>query len=131
MHVFRNGVRLLVFGAVLTLATGCPMATESRTANQGGGSLLTAGAKVAGGNISNLTPDEIQIVMDKAIELKPSLAISPLSDTEAQAVVDFFQANNLNTLDDVVSLIQAAENDPSAVVIPASVEAVLAELLAE
>jgi hypothetical protein len=121
------GYSLLV--SVLLLMTGCPAAAPSRTANQGGGNIVSAGAKIAGGKISTLTPDEIQIVTDKAIELNPDISIPELTDEQAGAAIDFFEANEIDTLDDVVELIQAVEADPGAIVVPASVEAVLENLL--
>lgn len=122
----------LVATLALTLVglTGCPVAaTPSRTSNQGGGNLVTAGAKIAGGSIASLTPDELQVITDKAVEVNPNIDIPELSDEEAAAAVDFLVANDLNTLDDVVNLIQEAETDPNAIVVPDSVMSVLEGLI--
>ena len=109
---------------------GCPMAAApTRTSNQGGGNIVTAGAKIAGGSITSLTPDELQVITDKAVELNPDITIPEVTDEQAAAAVDFIVANDLNTLDDVVNLVEQAQQDPNAVVIPDSVQAVLEGLL--
>lgn len=106
---------LTSMGLLLVLA-GCP--DGGRTSNQGGGSIITAGAKLAGGNIGDLTPDEFQILCDNAPVLLPQLApqygvdvnnveIPTLSDEDAQLVVDYLGENSIQTLDDLVNAINA------------------------
>lgn len=112
----------IVFGlgllAVAQIA-GCPT-IDARTGNQGGGSLISAGAKIAGGQLSSLTPDEIQIIADTVGELNPEFK-QEVSDAQAEASVAFLKANELNTIEDLQSLAEKAEQDPDAVTIPDSV----------
>lgn len=108
---------------LLTL-TGCPQQT-SRTNNQGGGNIITAGAKVAGGNIASLTPDEVQVLADKVSSSRTNLNIPELTDEQAEAAVDFLVANNINSIQDVQDLIQQVEDDPESLEIPDSVQELL------
>jgi hypothetical protein len=71
---------------------------DTRIANQFGGDLRTAYEKVTGGRFTELTPDEVQIYGDTAQEVEPTLTYT-LSDTQAQAIVDFFQNNGVSTKD--------------------------------
>lgn len=126
MNLSRKTMSLVVAISASTLIAGCPTATLDRTANQGGGSVITAGAKIASGKIGSLTPDELQLMHDKAIQLNPELAAAPeLTDEQAAAAVEFLDANGLDTLDDVVELIEDASENPDTIVIPESVQAVL------
>lgn len=105
---------------LLTL-TGCPQ-QSTRTNNQGGGNIITAGAKVAGGNISSLTPDEVQVLADKVASNTTDLDIPELTDEQAAAAVDFLVANNVNTIEDVQNLVEQAEQDPTSIEIPDSIQ---------
>jgi hypothetical protein len=99
---------------------------EERLANQFGGDIDSVTDKVVGGRYTELTPDEVQIFSDAANTVKSSLS-SSLTDTEAQALVDFFNANNLNTATDVEVYIDDATNE-----IPANVpDNVLRELFVD
>jgi len=104
----------------LLVLTGCPQPV-TRTNNQGGGSILTASLKIAGGQMSQLTPDEIQILADTLTSSRSELALPPLTDEQAQAVSDFLVAHNINTVDDIQRVIDEAESNPGSVVIPDSV----------
>lgn len=116
----RTRVALVTMAALGTgLVGGCPI-TETRTNNQGGGSLLTAGVKLLNAQLANLTPDEVQILVDRVDERKASLEID-LSDEQAQAIVDFLRANNLSSIEAVAAVI----NNPGALVIPESLEALV------
>ncbi len=126
MDLSRKSISLFVAVSASLLIAGCPTAAVDRTNNQGGGTIVTAGAKIASGKIGTLTPDELQLMHDKAIELNPELAAAPeLTDEQAEAAVEFLDANDLETLDDVVELIEEASDNPDTVVIPDSVQAVL------
>ena len=103
--------------AMLVALTGC-LSLDPRTSNQGGGSLISAGAKVAGGSLATLTPDEIQILADEASNLSPDIQIPELTDDQAEVVSEFLQVNNVNTLNDIEQLVENFENDPDSIVIP-------------
>lgn len=115
--------RLLSGGAAalaLVSMAGCPVVGDSRLANQGGGSVFSAVTKVAGEQMTALTPDELQIVADAVSDLSPEVDIF-LSDEQAQAAVDFLVLNDLNSLADI----EALANDPSGVQIPDSLQAII------
>ncbi len=103
--------------AALSLLTGCP---DARLTNQGGGSLISAGAKVAGSSISSLTPDELQVLSDTAVDVinDPRLAGFVLSDEEATAISEFLVANQVDSISDV----QQAVNNPNDLTVPDSLE---------
>lgn len=116
---------LLCCTLIITLG-GCPLAGGSRTSNQGGGSIVTAGAKFAGGTMTTLTPDEIQVVTDFVIEnVDTPEDVDPLTDDQAAAVVQFIQDNNLNTVADIQALI----DNPDDVVISPTVQDALEALV--
>ena len=72
-----------------------------------------------GGQMTSLTPDEIQIVSDTISDLSPDVSLF-IGDDEAAVAVDFLQANNLNSIDDIVAFAEQVADDPSGVVIPES-----------
>ncbi|MBN2446125.1 MAG: hypothetical protein JXO22_05345 [Phycisphaerae bacterium] len=88
----------IMFGLVLGL-NGCvlPFAGPERLTNQGGGDLLTAGAKIATNQLTSLTADEVQIIGDFINPQLPNVDLT-LTDDEAAAIVEFLQVNNLNSL---------------------------------
>jgi hypothetical protein len=90
---------------VLTGTLGCLLApvVPERTSNQGGGTILTATGKVLDGQMTQLTADEVQIVMDQISDLDPQLDLT-LDDDQAQAIVDFLAANGIDSLDDFQDL---------------------------
>jgi hypothetical protein len=102
---------------------GClfPMTGETRTSNQGGGSFISGSGKVAAGQMTQLTADEIQILADTANNLNPAVDLT-LSDDQAQVIVDFLVANGLNTPDDFLNL------DPSSVQIPEGAEQLIGSM---
>lgn len=118
--MLRNTLFAAGLLAVTLNLAGCPLTGTTRLTNQGGGALITAGAKIASGALGNLNPDEIQILSDTAAQ-SPSVPDVEMTDEEAQAVVDFLDANSVNTVADLRGLIEAASEDPSAIVIPDSV----------
>ncbi len=94
---------------------------SQRLGNQGGGDLRSAYDKITGGQMTTLTPDEVQIYGDSATtaDTTGQLHVS-LTDPEAQAIVDFFQAQNLNTRDQLSNYLKNA-NNPVPDTIPAGV----------
>lgn len=124
MHRIKS-IALGGFAAAMLLSFGgCPL-IPSRTTNQGGGNILSAGAKIVGGQLTGLTPDEVQIVTDTVADVAGATDAPQVTDEQAQAAVDFLRANNLNSIHDLSSFIEQAANDPDSVVIPPSVMALL------
>jgi len=128
-----NGVALRALAvacAGLALLAGCVSVSSERTSNQGGGSMLTAGAKVANNQLADLTADEIQLLADMISELAEEVDIF-LTDEDAAVIRDFLMQNNLNSIEDIQNLIaeaQAADDPLSVVVIPRGAAEFLAHL---
>ncbi len=106
---------MLMAGLLLAGVAGCP---DQRTSNQGGGTLLTVGAKLAQQDLAGLTPDEWQIFCDQAPGLMasvPQLAQMAaencvdlstvqwptLTDEQAQMIVDWLAENNVQSFSDL------------------------------
>lgn len=71
-----------------------------RVANQFGGDLRSAFLKISGGRFGELTPDEAQVYGD-------ATQVTEFSDTEAQAIVDFFVEVGVNDADALQTLLDA------------------------
>jgi hypothetical protein len=111
---FKKAAALgLLAGFVLTGTLGCLFApvVPERTSNQGGGTILTATAKVLGGQMTELTADEVQIIADQINELDLQVDLT-LDDDQAQAVVDFLSEYNIDSLDDFQTLDPVAVQPP-------------------
>jgi hypothetical protein len=88
---------------------------DERTGNQYGGNLRTAYNKVVAPNFVLLTPDEVQIYGDGATQVDPNQSFA-LTDAQAQAIVDFFAANDLRTPDELKAWLADPNNVvPSAI----------------
>ncbi len=128
-----SGRKLHLFGIATVLIalalTGCFSMPWTRTGNQGGGTIVTATAKLASGQLGALTPDEIQILTDAAIRLS-GVNVPPVTDEQAAAVVKFLSDNNVETLDDLKALIEQAEQDPTSIVISDEVREVIEQIIA-
>ena len=111
-------IALTLAASLLISVTGCPFG-NTRTTNQGGGTIVTAAGKVVAGQMTGLTPDEIQIVSDTISDLSPDLSLF-IGDNEAAAAVDFLRANNLNSIEDIAAFAEQVANHPSGAVIPES-----------
>jgi hypothetical protein len=125
MHA-RKPLALVLCGAVaLTIFSGC------MTQNN----VVSAALKVASGQMTTLTPTELQLVSDfileqpgvvAALQAKGVTNLAPLSAEEAQVATEFIQQYNLNTIADVQNLI----NNPGQIQITAEQLAVLERLAA-
>ena len=73
-----------------------------RLANQFGGDLSSAYDKVANDQLDQMTPDEVQYYGD-------ATDLTTYSDAEAQAVVDFFNENGIESVDEL----ETALDDPT------------------
>ena len=102
------------------LLAGCP-GLNPRTSNQGGGTLISAGAKVVSGTMTTLTADEIQILGDEVASRSTRFNGIDISDEQAEAASDFLVANDLDTVADIQALVA----NPGSVQIPESVEALV------
>jgi len=81
-----------------------------------GDSILSAGAKLASGQISTLTAGELQILNQTVAGVlaadNPDFQLEPLTDDQATAVSNFLAANELNTFEDFETLGETAQNNP-------------------
>lgn len=113
MNVRKAAVLGLTAGFVLTGTLGCLFApvVPERTSNQGGGTILTATGKVFEGQMTQLTPDEVQMVVDQINDLSPQVDLT-LDDDQAQAIVDFLAQNGINSFDDFQNLDPATVQPP-------------------
>lgn len=109
----RRTAWLGVVGLGLGLLTGCPSQSE--------GNLITALSKVAGGTMTDLTATEVLILIDRIGDVNPQVAGITVTETEADAAVEFLQANDINTVSDI----QALVNNPAGIVVPDSVESLV------
>jgi len=114
-----NRIGICVLSAIVLIAVvGCP---DTRTSNQGGGSIITVAAKLmtnpSDPPIGDLNPDELQVLADNmttlagmaGITLPEGVTIPSLTDDEASAIEDFLEANGVNNLSDLQSLASAIE----------------------
>ncbi|MEW6198323.1 MAG: hypothetical protein AB1601_06615 [Planctomycetota bacterium] len=122
--------RRLGAAAVVTclLLTGCFSMPWTRTGNQGGGTLLTATTKLANDDLGGVTPDEIQLLTDVAIQIT-GVQVPPVTDEQAAAVVTFLADNNITTVASLQDFVRRAEEDPSSVVISDEVLAALRSII--
>jgi hypothetical protein len=100
---------------------------SDRTANQGGGSVMSAIGRIHGGALDQLTPDEVQIMADLLIGVLPGVD-RMWTDAEAERVVAFLQTQNIQTLDQAEDLLAVAQDDPDAFPFPSALEQLLADL---
>ncbi len=110
------------------LLTGCFSMPWTRTGNQGGGTLLTATSKLANDDLGGITPDEIQLLTDAAIQIT-GVEVPPVTDEQAAAVVTFLEDNGITSVGTLQEFIAQAEEDPSSVVISDEVLAALRSII--
>ena len=102
--------------AVLALLTGCPRVAPPENA-------VTWGVKATTGRLTQTTTTEWQAVAERIDNRTPERDIS-LDDAQAQAIVDFIETNDLNSIQAIIDLVRDAQNDPSVaeeITIPESV----------
>ncbi len=84
-----------------------------------GESIVSAGAKVASGQIASLTANEIiilnQTMVDVFTSQNPGVSPPTVTAVQAQALTDFFSANDLNTVEDFQTLSETAQTDPGSI----------------
>lgn len=107
MHKFQVKACALLLSVSAVSVTGCF-----------GESILSAGSKVLGGQISQLTPGEILILNQTASDLISQVTGLPgttLTTPQAVAISNFLQVNELDTLQDFETLATNAESDPESI----------------
>jgi hypothetical protein len=99
--------RLVVLGAGAgLLLTGCTLAPPENA--------VTWGIKAGTGRLTETTPHEWQAVADKIDTRLPEVDVA-LSDAQAEAIVEFVQVNELDSIESMIALIECAQQDPSVV----------------
>ena len=116
----RSLISLVGLSCVLTLfLAGCfataPVENE-----------VTWAFKAASGQLSQTTATEWVAVANTISEAVPGVDVT-LTEEQAQAIVDFLVANNIDTVDELMALIE----NPGDVVIPDSVTALFGEAAAD
>ena len=112
-----RGLVMVAAGAALgALITGCMFAQPAENE-------VTWAMKAATNQLTNTTPREWQAIVEVIDQAVPEADLT-LTDEQAQAIVDFIQANDLNSIQEIVDLVQQVQEDPSLIdelVIPDSV----------
>lgn len=80
---------------------------------------VTWAVKAMTDNLTAATATEWQAVAEVIDRAVPEADLT-LSDEQAQAIVDFVQENEINSIQDIVDTIEQAQEDPSSIVIPDS-----------
>lgn len=84
-----------------------------------GDNILSAGAKLLSGQISQLTAGEIMVLNDVVVGVikaeNPGFNPPPLTSTQAGALSTFFKTNTINTIEDAQKLGETAQNNPDAI----------------
>ena len=123
-------IALIVFASGVWLG-GCPTAADGgRLCNQPGpmcSDIFSAGLKLLQNRLDLLNPDDIQVLSDTAI-VATGAPVAQLTDTQAQAVVNVMQANDIDTLEDLQNFIALVQANPGAVEISDADLAVLIQL---
>ena len=113
--------QIVIPPAVLTLFVA------DRTANQGGGTVISAIQKVKGDALNELTPDEVQMVTDFLADLIPDVD-RELTDEEAEAITAFLTENEIGSVDEIEKFVDLAKNDPDAIDLPLALDQLLEDL---
>jgi hypothetical protein len=104
----RSVLKLVAFsGPVLMLVAGCFNIAPLENA-------VTWALKAATGRLTETTPTEWQALAGKVDERTPNLDVS-LTYEQAEAIVDFVQANQLDSIQDIIELVAQVTNDPNSI----------------
>ena len=109
----RKGFGIVVVaGVIAALVAGCgstPLSNENdELSNQGGGSLITAGLKIATESMTDLTPDEIQIIATSGADLLGVDELPEIDDDQAQLIVDLLVDYDLSSIDEIGTFLSDA-----------------------
>ena len=81
--------------------------------------LPSALSKLANSALGDLTADEIRVLTQIAADVinsqQPGLSASGLTQGQSQAIVDFLDANNVGTFEELQMLIDQAQGNPSSI----------------
>jgi DNA polymerase III delta subunit len=104
----RYAVGLVLFGGIVLLfTTGCPRVEPPENA-------LTWGLKAASGQLTQATAREWQAIVERVDERIPEANIS-ITEEQADVIVDFVRANDLDSFQEIADLVQQAQDDPSVI----------------
>lgn len=117
-------------GALVLLSLGgCPQ-PGTRTCDGGCSTPAQATGKLLSNNLGGMNQDDVQVLGDLAIEIAGA-NIPAVTNEQGDAVVSFFQANNINTIQDLEEVVHKAEEEGiEAIEIPEDVLAVLEAIAA-
>lgn len=104
----RSLSSLAVLCCTVLLIAGCPSLTPVENE-------VTWGLKAASDQLTNATANEWKAITEKVDEAVPETDIT-MTDEQAAAVVDFVQVNNLDSIEDIITLLE----NPQDVEIPDS-----------
>jgi hypothetical protein len=108
MFFHRLASRVCIVGALATGVAGCDLMT-----------VANAGLKLANGQIGALTADEIRVLSQTAADVinaqTGGTAAKGFTQEQAEAIVNFFDVNNVETMTDVQTVVVMAGQDPGAV----------------
>lgn len=104
----RTLVCVLMLGGLTFGSAGCDLFT-----------IPDALTKLANCEIGSLTATEIRVLSEIAADAintsDPSAGAEPLTQDQAQAIVNFLAANNVQTCDDLQDLFDQSETDPGSI----------------
>ena len=106
----KIGILAVVIGIIGIGSVGCMPADLDLN------DLLNSSMKVANAQMSTLTAEEYIAIYELGAAFLPPGAAGPaLTDAQAAAVVAFFVANNVNTLEDLLQIIASVETAPGSI----------------
>jgi hypothetical protein len=110
---------LAALGLVVSLfVSGCFVAAPAE-------SEVSWAIKAATNNLTEATAGEWQALAEKIDEFVPEVEVS-LTDEQAEAIVEFVQANDIDGVQDIQDLIEQAQSDPDSITIPDGFEELFA-----
>jgi K+-transporting ATPase c subunit len=124
-----KAIVLVVVGSTCLVLCGCGLLSGGRTCDQGCSNPLQATAKILSNRLDRLNPDDVQVLADLVIQAAGA-QIPAVTNEQAAAVISFLRANNITTIEQLQELIDEAEQNPSVLVIPDDVLAVLQAIAA-
>ena len=86
-----------------------------RVGNQFGGTEESAFEKVVDERYTDMTPDEIQLYGDAAVEAGTDFSAT-INDVQAQAMADFFRSNSINSPDELQAFLDDPANEVPAAI---------------
>lgn len=104
----RNLCCAFLVGALFVGTSGCDALV-----------LPSALAKLANSSLGDLTADEIRVLTQIAAEVinsqAPGAGATGLTQGQSQAIVNFLDANNVGTFEELQTLLEQAQGNPAAI----------------